>query len=155
MALSPSSPLTGAAITGLTNPTYTLTVDTPPDINAKQWAVTALGGTQTDVVAHSPDRPFTVTVKRPKVLKLQGSPNPITGVVPKSGMNEYAIIIRKGVSTDLNGAAAVAVADVRVRIPVGSTVNDSKNLLALFSALGGFIANQVQGLSDTTSTGIL
>jgi len=42
MTFALSSPVTGAAQTGLTSPTYTVTADTPPDANAKQYAVTAL-----------------------------------------------------------------------------------------------------------------
>lgn len=45
MTMNLTTPLTGAAQTGFTAPTYTLTLDVNPAQNAKQWAVTALGGT--------------------------------------------------------------------------------------------------------------
>jgi len=70
MSFNLTSPVTGASQTGFTAPTYTLTVDTAPDVNAKQWAVTALGGTQAGVSSHSVASPFTVTMFRPKVLRL-------------------------------------------------------------------------------------
>jgi len=61
MTWSPTTPVTGGAQTGFTAPTYTLSVDTAPDINGKQHAVTALGGTQAGVTSHSVSNPFTVT----------------------------------------------------------------------------------------------
>ena len=65
MAISLTSPITGAAVTGLTSPTYTVAVDTPPNTWSKQWAVTALGGTQTGVdTSSSASRPFTLTDRK-------------------------------------------------------------------------------------------
>lgn len=52
MTISLTTPVTGAAQTGLTSPTYTHVVDTPPNAYTKQYAVTALGGTQTGVDVH-------------------------------------------------------------------------------------------------------
>jgi hypothetical protein len=72
MAYSPTSPVTGAAQTGLTSPTYTLSTDVAPSINGKQHAITALGGTQTGVNSHSVAAPFTCTFVRPQPLNLWG-----------------------------------------------------------------------------------
>lgn len=43
MSFAPSSPVTGAAVTGLTSPTYSLTTDVAPSLNGKQYAITAVG----------------------------------------------------------------------------------------------------------------
>lgn len=59
MSFTLTSPITGAAQTGFTSPTYTLTSDLAPDNNGKQVAVTALGGTQVGVTTHSVAAPFT------------------------------------------------------------------------------------------------
>jgi hypothetical protein len=64
MSFAPTSPVTGAAQSGLTAPTYTLTADVAPAQNAKQYAVTALGGTQTGVISHSVAAPFTLAMFR-------------------------------------------------------------------------------------------
>lgn len=53
MAFTLTSPITGAAQTGFTTPTYTHVSDVAPEANGRQVAVTALGGTQTNVIAHS------------------------------------------------------------------------------------------------------
>lgn len=66
---NPTSPVTGGTITGLTSPTYTLAADTARSLNENQWYVSALGGTQTGVVTHSANRPFTVTFRMPQFLK--------------------------------------------------------------------------------------
>ena len=73
---NPTSPVTGAAQTGLTTPTYTFVADVAPDANGKQVAVTALGGTQVGVTPHSVASPFTGTFVRPKSFKALGQPNP-------------------------------------------------------------------------------
>jgi len=72
MTISYTNPVTGAAQTGLTSPTYTLVADIAPDVNGRQWAVSALGGTQTGVRTHSASDPFTITVMRPKVFQSLG-----------------------------------------------------------------------------------
>ena len=81
MSFSLTSPVTGAAQAGLTSPTYTHAADTPPDVNAKQYAVTSLGGTQTGVLAHSVAAPFTTAMFRPKSFKALAPVNPVTGVL--------------------------------------------------------------------------
>jgi len=154
---SPSSPLTGLAITGLTSPTYTLTVDTSPDVNSKQWAVTALGGTQVGASAHTPEKPFTMTIRRPKTLKVPGARNGTTGQFVQTGNNEYTVILRKGVNI-LNGYSnvqnLVSMARITFVVPVG-TGNDIAELKALMSCLGGLVSNQGQGIMDTLTNGVL
>jgi hypothetical protein len=70
MSFSLTSPITGGAQTGFTSPTYTIAVDSSPNGQAgKQYAVTAIGGTQTGVdTSSSPSNPFTVNLVRPAVL---------------------------------------------------------------------------------------
>lgn len=153
MAISPTTPLTGSAITGLTSPTYTLSADSS-DAFAKQWAVTALGGTQTGVITHSPDLPFTLTFKRPKSFKTLGVKNAITGQYSTVGMNEFKTIIRKAVAIQ-SGQYGVAVVEINVRLPAGSASHDAANIKALASASGGFVANQIQGICDTVLTGVM
>jgi len=69
MTVNITTPITGAAQTGLTSPTYTNVGMAGPDANVKQVAVTALGGTQTGVDVHSVARPFTISFWWPKVLR--------------------------------------------------------------------------------------
>jgi len=154
MAFNPSSPVTGAAITGLTSPTYTIVSDTPPSINAKTYAVTALGGTQTGVLTHSPDTPFNVTFKRPALLKTLGSKNPITGQYTQVPKNEYGMFFRKGVAIQ-TGQYDVLAVDIRFRVPAGAATYDSVQMKALASFLGGMITAQIQGVLDTELTGVM
>jgi hypothetical protein len=81
MTVSVTSPVTGSAQTGLTSPTFTLTTDVAPDVNGKQWVVTALGGTQTGVSVHSVASPFSLTFWRPKISRILGQPNINTGII--------------------------------------------------------------------------
>lgn len=69
MTINVTTPITGGAQTGFTAPTYTNAADLSPDINAKQYAVTGLGGTQAGVTAHAASSPFLITYYRPKVYR--------------------------------------------------------------------------------------
>lgn len=155
MAISLTSPVTGLAQTGLTTPTYTVVTDVAPDWNAKQWAVSALGGTQTNVRAHSASDPFTCTVFRPKAFAQLGKPNPTTGVVKYVPMNQWRVLIRKGV-VPLTGQSIVpGNVDIRMSIPAGSDTADSVNLRAMLSFAFGVVSQQSAGIGDSVVTGTM
>lgn len=155
MAFSPSSPVTGGAQSGLTSPTYTLTADTPPAPNGKQFAVTALGGTQTGVDSHSVARPFTLTMFKPLVARALGVINSVTGRLSNVPINTYTVITRKGV-TPLAGQPSVnLVIETQIRCPAGADIADSANVKAAMSLHLGAVWQQSSGIGDTTITGIL
>lgn len=155
MAYTPTTPVTGAAVTGFTTPTYTLTTDTAPDNNGKQHAVTALGGTQTGAVVHSVSAPFTHTFKRPKVLKSLGQPNPVTGIVRDVPRNNYELLTRKGVTPAINQAASTMIIRTIIEVPAGSDAYDSANIKAALSSHIGLLTQQSSGVGDTLLTAIL
>jgi hypothetical protein len=155
MSIAPTSPVTGSAQTGLTSPTYTLTSDTPPANNGKQYAVTALGGTQTGVDSHSVARPFTITAFRPQNLRVLGQPNPTTGRIADVPNNVYTIITRKGVTPLLGQPARIAIIESRISVPAGSDLADPANLRAMLSAHIGTLTQTSAGIGDTTVNGLL
>lgn len=154
MAFSPTSPVTGVAITGLTSPTYTLAADTPPSASSKQYAVTALGGTQSGVVAHSISQPFTMTMFRPASFKVLGSPN-ASGVVNSFPKNTFEVLSRKGVGVLANQPVQLATIRTAFTIPAGADVYDANSIKALISAHIGLLTQVANGLSDTVLTGTL
>lgn len=153
MAYSPSSPVTGATQTGFTTPTYTLSADTAPDSNGKQHAVTALGGTQTGVTAHSVASPFTLTFVRPKQLRTLGVPaaNGFIGAVPN---NIYRQITRKGVVPAVGQPARTMMIETIIHVPAGSDTYDAANVKAALSAHIGILNQQSAGIGDTTLNGV-
>lgn len=155
MAISMPSSITGAAQTGLTTPTYTMTVDTPPDANSKQSVVTALGGTQTGVDVHSVARPFTCAVFRPKVFAALGKVNPVTGVLSSVGRNTYKCLTRKGVTPLSGQASQTAMCRTEIEIPAGSDTADAANVRAMLSAHIGLLQQISAGLGDTAVNGVL
>jgi len=156
MTITVTSPITGTAQTGLTNPTYTHVVDMAPDASTgKQVAVTALGGTQTGVNVHSVAAPFTVTVNRPKVFRVLGKPNPTTGLIKDVPMNVYSVLTRKGVLPLAGQPYVNAMIKTTISIPAGSDVADSVNLRAALSAHIGALSQQSAGIGDTAVSGIL
>lgn len=155
MPWSPSSPVTGGAQTGFTSPTYTLTADVAPDVNGKQHAVTAIGGTQTNVRTHAVSDPFTVTFVRPKSPKALPSANAVTGKYASIPRNTYGLIVRKGVNVAANVAPEVAIARLYIDVPAGSDAYDAANVRALCSLLAGLLSQQSAGVGDTLATGIM
>lgn len=155
MTVNVTSPVTGSAQTGLTSPTYTLTADVAPDANGRQWAVTAVGGTQTGVSTHSVAAPFTLTMWKPKNPRVLGQANINTGIVANVPNNTYKFIVRKGVVPLAGQANRVAVFTLQMDVPAGSDTADAEDIRAALSLLIGS-ANQVSsGLGDTLVSGIL
>lgn len=155
MAVSLTSPVTGAAQTGFTSPTYTLTTDVAQDINGKQWAVSALGGTQSGVTISSVSSPFTVSFYRPKVLKILGNPDPVTGIVRSVPRNTYTCIVRKGVTPLTGQPITNMVIKTTMDVPAGADTTDPSNIRAALSLMIGALSQVSAGLGDTEVSGIL
>lgn len=159
MSLNPSSPVTGAAVTGLTSPTYTLTEDVNGP-NNRVFFVTALGGTQTNVETHSASSPYSISISRPKTVKVLPRAN-AQGNYPSVPMNEYRVVFRKGCTingTVVGVAQEVPItAELKIRLPAGFelSTNDPEEAKALFSLIGGFLYANASGLYDLVSTSLL
>jgi hypothetical protein len=155
MSFAPSSPVTGAAVTGLTSPTYTLTTDVAPSINGKQYAITALGGTQTNVDTNTVSKPFSISFFRPAVLRTLPQANPVTGVIKDVPVNTYKLITRKGASPAANQNALVARITTIIDVPAGTDTYEPEDLRALVSAHFGVGWAQASGIADTVVSGII
>lgn len=156
MSFALTSPVTGGAQSGLTSPTYTLATDTAPTSAGRQYAVTALGGTQTGVDASStPSRPFTITLSRPQVLRGPSVVDPVTGVLRNNPANKYVIVTRKGV-TPLSGQAAQgASVRIEISIPAGADSADAANVRAMLSLAIGAMNSISSSIGDTVITGVI
>lgn len=155
MTFSLSSPVTGGAQTGLTSPTYTVALGQAPDVNGKQYVVTALGGTQTGVTTHSTSSPFTITGFVPKVPKSLGVPNPATGIIPNIPNNTFKVIVRKGTTPASGQAVRPLVYTCEFPIPAGSDANDAANVRAGLSLLIGALDQISAAWGDTLISGSL
>ena len=155
MTVTVTSPVTGSAQTGFTSPTYTHVTDNYPDTNGRQVAVTALGGTQTGVTAHSVSSPFTTTVVRPKAYKVLGKTNPVTGLLPSVPTNTFKFITRKGVLPLAGQPYALASIVSTITVPAGSDTADPANLRAMFSMHIGSLTQVSAGFGDTVVSGVM
>lgn len=155
MSFAPTSPITGAAVSGLTSPTYTIVVDVAPSINGKQYAVTALGGTQTGVDVNTVSKPFTISFFRPVTLKTLPSVNPVTGVIKNIPMNQYKLITRKGVMPAANQMLMTSRITTIIEVPAGSDTYEPEELRAMISAHFGTGYAQASGIADTVISGVL
>jgi hypothetical protein len=155
MAYALTTPVTGLAQTGFTSPTYTVAADTAPDVNGKQHAVTAIGGTQTGVRTHAVSDPFTITVNRPKNPKALPTPNPVTGRYGPIPRNRHVYLVRKGVNYAANQAPDIMMVRVEVDVPAGADAYDAPNVRAALSLLFGALSQQSAGLGDTAVNGVL
>lgn len=143
-----TSPVTGGAQTGLTSPTYTLVADTASG-NSKQYAVTALGGTQAGVEIHAVDNPFTITYFRPSKFK--------TVADGEGARNNYSTLIRKGVQVDnaLMGKRKIAMIRIGYEIPVGAESVDPESIRAMCSLAIGALNQLSAGIGDSVVTGLM
>lgn len=150
-----TTPITGGAQTGFTSPTYTIAADQAVDTNGKQWAVTALGGTQVNVRSHSSSDPFTLLFVRPKAFKALGKVHPVSGVLASVPMNTFLLKIQKGVIP--LAAQPVKTATVRCifEIPAGADTADPANIRAMISLLVGAVSQLSAGLGDTVISGLV
>lgn len=155
MAFSPASPVTGAAVSGLTTPTYTLTTDVAPNVNGKQYAVTALGGTQTGVDVNTVSKPFSISFFRPAVLRVLPQANPVTGVIRNVPMNSYKLITRKGASPAANQNPITARITTTIEVPAGTDTYEPEELRAMVSAHFGVGWAQASGIADTLVSGVM
>lgn len=153
MTISLTSPITGAAQTGLTSPTYTIVLDTAPDSNGKQWAVSALGGTQSGVTTHTVSSPFTVTVVKPKSFKQLGSVNPVTGQLASVPKNQWIVLVRKGVLPLAGQPYSVMPMKLTMDVPAGADTADAPNVRAGISAMIGALNQISAGFGDSAVTG--
>lgn len=156
MSFTLTSPITGGAQTGLTSPTYTISADTPPTSAGKQYAVTALGGTQAGVdTSSSPSKPFTITLSRPQVLKSLQPVDPVTGVLRSVPKNSYKILVRKGMIPLSGQAPQTALLSVTLDIPAGCDTADPANVRAALSLLVGSLNSISASIGDTLVTGVI
>lgn len=155
MTWSPDSTTTGGAQTGLTSPTYDLAADTAPEVNAKQHAVVALGGTQTGVRVNTVSDPFTVTFWKPKNPRGLGNPNPVTGKYPDVPVNTYSIVIRKGVNVASSMGPQTMLIRLQIGVPAGADSYDAANVRAALSLLVGILNEESADMGDSVVTGVL
>jgi len=155
MTVSVTSPITGAAISGFTSPTYTVVVDTSPSANSKQWAVSAVGGTQTGVDVNSVSKPFTVTFFRPAVLRSLPAANPVTGVIKNIPLNTYKLITRKGAQPSATQISQTAKITTIIEVPAGTDTYEPEDIKAMLSAHAGALWQQSSGIGDTIVSGVM
>lgn len=155
MTISLTSPVTGSAQTGFTSPTYTVVADTPPNAYTKQWAVTALGGTQANVDVHGASKPFTVSFSRPQTIRSAPVPNPVTGLMANSPRNVYSVIVRKGTVPGTNQNPQIGVLRCDLSVVAGADLVEPEDVRAGLSLLIGSLSQQSAGLGDTLINGLL
>lgn len=151
---SPTTPVTGGAQTGFTAPTYTIAADTAPDVNGKQHAVTALGGTQAGVTVHSVSSPFTVTFIRPKSFKALDQVNPVTGKLPTVPKNSWMVIVRKGAVPLANQLPSTLTMRCEIAVPSGADLASPSEIRAAVSLLVGILNQQSAGIGDSLVSGL-
>lgn len=150
---NPASPVAGAAQTGFTSPTYTFVSEPAPDVNGKQYVVTAVGGTQTGVTVSSVSAPNRFTWWRPRVFKQPSGFNSVSGRYDKVPMNVHKLVTAKAASVSAS-QTVVNLATTIFEIGAGSETYDQANIRALVAEHAGVIYNQAAGIGDTLTSGV-
>lgn len=152
MALS--TPVTGSAQTGFTAPTYPLVLDKFPGSNGVQYAVSGtLGGTQVGATAHTADKPFTVSVERPVIVRTQSVNG--NGITISTGRNRHRVFVRKGMAAVTGQPALLATAECILSIPVGAESVSPAEIRAMISCLIGVLTQHSAALGDQVVTAVV
>lgn len=155
MTVALSTPVTGGAQTGFTSPTYTVALDTSaPSARTKQYAVTAVGGTQTGVRTSTVGDPFTIGYTPPAVLRGPPSANPITGKYGQIPFNVHKLNSRKGVNFAANQVPVTNFINTDIGIGAGGESYDAANIRAMIALHIGALNQFSAGLGDSVVTGI-
>jgi len=155
MTWSPDSSITGGAQTNLTTPTYTIGSDLPPDSNSRQYVVTALGGTQTDVRTSTAGDPFTATIRKDGTYRTLPAKNPVNGSYGNIPKNKVEVLVRKGVKVDSSGTIQVLNLRVIAEVPAGSELSDPANIRAAASFAIGLLSEESADYGDSLITRII
>jgi hypothetical protein len=147
MSLNLTSTITGSAITGLTSPTYTLQAGNNPSNNGKQSFVTALGGTQSGVTAHSASDVFMIRAYQPAVYKALNFVS--SAIARKAPKNTYKVIFSKGVTFMTGQPKDISYFTFMVDVPAGSEALDAVELKALISCASGWLVANTTNLADS------
>ena len=151
MALS--SPVTGAAQTGFTSPTFTLVLDRFPGPNGVQYAVSALGGTQTGATANTAASPFLVSVERPVSLKTPKINS--AGIIFSPGRNRHRVATRKGMVAVTGQPALEAICETFIAVPVGAETVSAAEIRSMLSAHIGVLTQYDAALGDQMASGVV
>lgn len=123
--------------------------------NCKQYVVTGLGGTQTDVSAHTVSSPFLVSLTKPSSFKPLSMVDPRTGRLTSVPRNVWKMIVLKG-ATPLAGQASVPnLFRGEFAIPAGVDSADPNEVRAFCSFIAGLLWNQAGGIADSFIAGTL
>lgn len=157
MTISLSTPVTGAAQTGFTSPSFTIVSDNYVGSEpGRQYAVTAVGGTGlSGVTAHAISMPFTVAFTRPASPRSLPASNPISGQVANVPNNVTRVITRKGVAVAANQLPRNVVIRSEISVPAGADAYDADDVRAALSLHFGAVNQVSAGLGDTVVTAIL
>lgn len=155
MPFNPTSPVVGTAAAGLTSPTYTLSADNAEFSNGKQYAVTALGGTQAGVSAHGMSSPFTVTMYKPKQPAILPGINPQTGQLRSVPKNTSKVITRKGVLPLAGQQPIPLLITTTIELPAGADLADANSVAAALSCHIGVLSVNSSAIIDSVKSGVL
>lgn len=152
--MSYSTPITGAAVTGLTSPTYTLVLDGGGEQNQLAYIISALGGTQTNVQTHNVLTPFQLIETRPKVVRSAVNiPATAIGLQTQVPVNEHRLMTRKGVAVNGSGAYARAFIETRFVVPGPAVYYDLSNLKAMLSCHVGALVQDPDKIINMITNG--
>lgn len=156
MSITITGSITGGAQTGFTTPTYTAAADQAIDLRSKQSVITAVGGTQVGVVAHSLNAPFTITVRRANVFKTLSKAflNGVTGQYSRVPYNDFLLLVRKAAQV-ASGQWHVNDFRLTAHVAAGSETFDLPNVQAGLSCIVGLAWAESAGIGDTLNNGVL
>lgn len=133
MSINLAGPTAAITTNSLTAATYTFVADMAPDSRTKAFVVSALGGTQTGVQAHSVDAPKQFLIRKPAQFLQPSAYNVTTGRYGKVPKNVTKCMFRGSAKVAANQWESVPIT-FEIGAPAGAASYDRANLEASIAA---------------------
>jgi len=149
-----SGPTTATTAGLLTAATYSFIPDMANDARSKVYVVSAIGGTQPGVNAHTADLPKLIVFKKPANWAVLGGYSATTGRWARVPKNTFRVVGKIGVLVAA-GQTEIMTLGLDIPIPAGALSYDQANTEAGIVMFLQGIINQLPGFIATTKTGLM
>lgn len=153
MPISLTGPTAAVTTDTLTAATYTFVSDMASDNRSKVFVVSALGGTQAGVVAHTVDSPKMFIVKKPANYVQPSGYNVTSGRYSKVPKNVTRVLFRGSAKVAANQWETMPIS-LDIGVPAGATGYDRANVDASLSAFIAALWDQKEELAKALYDGL-
>lgn len=153
MSINLAGPTAAVTTSQLTAATYTFVTDMAQDARSKVFVVSALGGTQTGVSAHTVDAPKQMIFKKPASFAQPSGYNQVSGRYGKVPKNTTRVMFRGSAKVAANQWEGLPIS-MDIGVPAGAVSYDRANVEASVTAFIAGLWDQKEELITALYDGL-